>query len=461
MFHRFFGGIHPHDGKELAKGAPIETMPAPDVVTIPLSQHIGAPCKPCVKIGEMVKRGQKIATTEAFLHADIHASVSGKVKKFENGAIVIESDGEDAWADGLPMDRNWHAMTKDELLAAVKDAGIVGMGGATFPAFVKLAPKKPVDVLILNGAECEPYLTADDRLMREEGDRVAEGARILAKILGVKRAVVAIEDNKPEAADAMRAAVQKAEATGADEGLPKIEVAQLPTRYPQGAEKMLIYAITGREVPLGGLPMDAGTVVQNVATAAAIYDACAHGIPLIERITTVSGDAIATPKNLRVRIGTSYQAAIDYCGGFVGTPDKVLAGGPMMGRAQERLDVPITKGSSGILALTRKLTEHGPELHCIRCGRCVQACPMGLIPSMLSILGQRKDVARARDDYGVMNCIECGCCTYVCPAKRNIVQYIRATKGAVKALAAKEKAKAAAREAAAKAKENAKEAAKA
>ena len=436
MFHRFFGGIHPHDGKELAKGAPIETMPAPDVVTIPLSQHIGAPCKPCVKIGEMVKRGQKIATTEAFLHADIHASVSGKVKKFENGAIVIESDGEDAWADGLPLDRDWHAMTKDELLAAVKDAGIVGMGGATFPAFVKLAPKKPVDVLILNGAECEPYLTADDRLMREEGDRVAEGARILAKILGVKRAVVAIEDNKPEAADAMRAAVQKAEATGADEGLPKIEVAQLPTRYPQGAEKMLIYAITGREVPLGGLP-------------------------LTERITTVSGDAIRTPKNLRVRIGTSYQAAIDYCGGFSETPDKVLAGGPMMGRAQERLDVPITKGSSGILALTRKLTEHGPELHCIRCGRCVQACPMGLIPSMLSILGQRKDVVKARDDYGVMNCVECGCCTYVCPAKRNIVQYIRATKGAVKALAAKEKAKAAAREAAAKAKENAKEAAKA
>ncbi len=446
MFHRFFGGIHPHDGKELAKGAPIETMP---------------PCKPCVKIGEMVKRGQKIATTEAFLHADIHASVSGKVKKFENGAIVIESDGEDAWADGLPLDRNWHAMSKDELLAAVKDAGIVGMGGATFPAFVKLAPKKPVDVLILNGAECEPYLTADDRLMREEGDRVAEGARILAKILGVKRAVVAIEDNKPEAADAMRAAVQKAEATGADEGLPKIEVVQLPTRYPQGAEKMLIYAITGREVPLGGLPMDAGTVVQNVATAAAIYDACAHGIPLIERITTVSGDAIRTPKNLRVRIGTSYQAAIDYCGGFSETPDKVLAGGPMMGRAQERLDVPITKGSSGILALTRKLTEHGPELHCIRCGRCVQACPMGLIPSMLSILGQRKDIVKARDDYGVMNCVECGCCTYVCPAKRNIVQYIRATKGAVKALAAKEKAKAAAREAAAKAKENAKEAANA
>ena len=448
MFHRFFGGIHPHDGKELAKGAPIETMPAPDVVAIPLSQHIGAPCKPCVKIGERVLRGQRIATTDAFLHADIHASVSGKVKKFEDGAIVIENDGEDAWTDGLPLDRDWHAMTKEELLAAVKDAGIVGMGGATFPAFVKLAPKKPVDVLILNGAECEPYLTADDRLMREEGERVAEGARILAKILGVQRAVIAIEDNKPEAADAMRAAVTKAEATGKDGDLPKIEVAQLRTRYPQGAEKMLIYAITGREVPLGGLPMDAGAVVQNVATAAAIYDACAHGLPLTERITTVSGDAIAHPKNLRVRIGTSYQDVIDYCGGFSASPDKILAGGPMMGRAQERLDVPITKGSSGILALTRKLTEHGPELNCIRCGRCVQACPMGLIPSMLSILGQRKDVVKARDDYGVMNCVECGCCTYVCPAKRNIVQYIRATKGAVKALAAKEKAKQKAKEAA-------------
>ncbi|MDY6269074.1 MAG: electron transport complex subunit RsxC [Selenomonadaceae bacterium] len=448
MFHRFFGGIHPHDGKELAKGAPIETMPAPDVVAIPLSQHIGAPCKPCVKIGERVLRGQRIATTDAFLHADIHASVSGKVKKFEDGAIVIENDGEDAWVDGLPLDRDWHAMTKEELLAAVKDAGIVGMGGATFPAFVKLAPKKPVDVLILNGAECEPYLTADDRLMREEGERVAEGARILAKILGVQRAVIAIEDNKPEAADAMRAAVAKAEATGKDSDLPKIEVAQLRTRYPQGAEKMLIYAITGREVPLGDLPMDAGAVVQNVATAAAIYDACAHGLPLTERITTVSGDAIAHPKNLRVRIGTSYQDVIDYCGGFSASPDKILAGGPMMGRAQERLDVPITKGSSGILALTRKLTEHGPELNCIRCGRCVQACPMGLIPSMLSILGQRKDVVKARDDYGVMNCVECGCCTYVCPAKRNIVQYIRATKGAVKALAAKEKAKQKAKEAA-------------
>ena len=321
MFHRFFGGIHPSgsigntEGKELARDAAIEAMPAPGVVTIPLSQHIGAPCKPCVKPGDVVKRGQCIATTDAFLHADIHASVAGKVKKIENGAVLIENDGTDAWAEGLPLQRDWHAMEKDELLAAIRDAGIVGMGGATFPAFVKLQPKKNVDVLILNGSECEPFLTADDRLMREEPDCVAEGARILARVLSVRRIVIAVEENKPEAAD-----------TSLDKSLPKIEVLTLPTRYPEGAEKMLIYAVTGREVPLGGLPMDAGAVVQNVGTAAAVFDACVHGIPLIERVTTVSGDAIAHPKNLRVRIGTSYQDAIDYCGGFVGTPDKVLAG---------------------------------------------------------------------------------------------------------------------------------------
>lgn len=434
MFKLFRGGIHPHDGKELARDAAIETMPAPPLVALPLSQHIGAPCTPTVKVGETVKRGQRIATSQAFLHADIHASVSGKVKRIENGMIYLENDGLDAWVEGLPFTRDWQAMTPEDLLSAIEAAGIVGMGGATFPTQVKLKPKKPVDVLILNGAECEPYLTADDRLMREEPERVVTGARILAKILGTKRSVIAVEENKPEAAEALR------RAAGQD-----LEVLLLRTRYPQGAEKMLIYAVTGREVPFGGLPMDAGAVVQNVGTAAAVADACCHGLPLTERITTVSGDAIRTPKNLRVRLGTSYRDAIDFCGGFSEQPDKVLAGGPMMGRAQESLDVPITKGSSGILALTRRITAHGPELHCIRCGRCVAACPMGLVPSMLSILGERQDVEKARDSYGVMNCIECGCCTYVCPAKRNIVQYIRVTKGAVKALAAKEKAKAAAR----------------
>lgn len=441
MFQSFRGGIHPKDGKELAKDKPIENMPPPAEVVIPLSQHIGAPCTPVVKAGDTVKRGQLIATAEAFMHADIHASVSGKVKKIDvlphSGriscpAIVIANDGEDTWADGLPLRRDWRQMEREEMLAAIQQAGIVGMGGATFPAHIKLKPSKPVDVLIINGAECEPYLTADYRLMLEEAQRVLAGAEILARILGVKDIFVALEDNKPEAV----AALKKAATDSAT------KIVALPTKYPQGAEKMLIYALTGREVPMGGLPMDAGAVVQNAGTAAACADAVEQGLPLTERITTVSGDAIAEPKNLRVRIGTRYRDVLDFCGGFKETPTKILAGGPMMGFAQYDLDVPIMKGSSGILALTEKLTGHAAERACIRCGRCVKVCPMGLVPSMLSILGERRDYASARDDYGVMNCIECGSCTYVCPAKRNIVQYIRLTKGELRAEMMRQKAKA-------------------
>ena len=441
MFNKFRGGVHPWDGKALAKDKAIEIMPPPAEVVIPLSQHIGAPCTPLVKVGDTVKRGQLIATSDAFMHADIHASVSGKVTKIDmmphSGriscmSVVIASDGEDAWADGLPLKRDWQTMSREDMLSAIQKAGIVGMGGATFPAHIKLKPSKPVDVLIINGAECEPYLTADYRLMLEETEKVVTGAQILAAVLGVTKSYIAVEDNKPEAIEKLKKA---ADGTG-------VEVASLATKYPQGAEKMLIYALTGREVPMGGLPMDVGTVVQNAGTAAAITEAVVCGIPLTERITTVSGDAVAEPKNLRVRIGTRYQAAIDFCGGFSAPPSKVLAGGPMMGFAQYDLDVPIMKGSSGILALTDKVTAHPPERACIRCGRCVKACPMGLVPSMLSILGERHDYTSARDDYGVMNCIECGSCTFVCPAKRNIVQYIRLTKGELRAEMMREKAKA-------------------
>lgn len=438
---QFLGGIHPNDGKSLSKDATIEIMPLTKELVVPLSQHIGAPCAPLVKVGDTVKKGQLIGDHEAFMNAKVHSPTSGKVTKIEirphSGqneamAIVIEPDGLDEWAEGLPLTRDCNAMTKEEITKAIADAGIVGMGGATFPAHIKLSPKKNIDTLIINGAECEPYLTADDRLMREESEKIVEGTKILAKMLETDKTVIAMEDNKPEAFDAMRKA-----AVGTN-----IEVVELPTRYPQGAEKMLIYVITGREVPAGGLPMDVACVVQNVGTAAAVSDAVARGIPLIERVTTVTGDAITSPKNLRIRIGTTYKDAIDFCGGFKEPPTKVIAGGPMMGFAQHNLDVPIMKGSSGILALTEKLTAHEKERPCIRCGRCVDACPMGLVPSMLSIYGERGNFKGARDEYGVMNCIECGSCTYVCPAKRNIVQYIRHTKGELRRIMAEEKAKA-------------------
>ena len=437
---KFLGGIHPDDGKSLSREQAIEIMPLSKELVVPLSQHIGAPCKPLVKAGDIVKKGQLIGDHEAFMNAKVHAPTSGKVTKVEmrphsgmNEAlsVVIEPDGADEWADGLPLNRDYTKMSKEEIVKAIGDAGIVGMGGATFPAHIKLTPKKNIDTLIINGAECEPYLTADDRLMREDAARIVEGANILAKMLETDKNVIAMEDNKAEAYETMKKA---AEGTN-------IEVVKLPTRYPQGAEKMLIYVITGREVPAGGLPMDVAAVVQNVGTAAAVADAVEKGLPLIERVTAVTGDAIENPKNLRVRIGTKYKDAIDFCGGFKETPSKVIAGGPMMGFAQHNLEVPIMKGSSGILALTAKITAHEAERPCIRCGRCVDACPMGLVPSMLSIYGQRGNFAASRDEYGVMNCIECGSCTYVCPAKRNIVQYIRHTKGELRRIAAVEKAK--------------------
>ena len=443
MFKSFLGGIHPNDGKRYSMDKAIETAPLPQQVVIPMSQHIGAPCTPTVKVGDHVKKGQLIGTSEAFMHADIHASISGDVVKIDmmphSGrvtcqAIVIKSDGLDEWAEGLPLQRDWQTMEKQEILDAIKAAGIVGLGGATFPAHIKLAPQKPVDVLIINGAECEPYLTADYRLMLEESERLVTGVQILQKVLGVKTCYIGIEDNKPQAI----AALQKAFT-----GIDGVVVAGLKTKYPQGAEKMLIKVLTGREVPCGGLPMDVGAVVQNTGTTAAIADAVVQGIPIVERITTVSGDAIKEPKNLKLRIGTTYREAIELCGGFTETPDKLLAGGPMMGMAQFTMDVPVMKGSSGILALTKKVTEHGKESPCIRCGRCVEACPMGLIPSMLSILSQRHDFVKAKEEYGLFNCVECGCCTYTCPAKRNIVQYIKHAKSVNQAIMAKEKAKAA------------------
>lgn len=426
MLKSFLGGIHPKDSKKYTADKSIEIPPLPDKVIIPMSQHIGAPCSPVVKVGDMVKKGQVIGKSDAFMHSPIHASISGKVTEISEMphaskgkclSVVIKNDYLDEWAEGIPVEREWDKLNAEEIKNIIKEAGIVGLGGATFPTHVKLSPAKDkkIDVFILNAAECEPYLTADYRMMIEYTERIVTGVKIVMKVLGVNKGFIGIEDNKPDAVKSMKEAFNGT----------SVEVVALPTKYPQGAEKMLIKVLTGREVPSGGLPMDVGAVVQNVGTTVAICDAVVNGVPLIERVATISGDVISEPKNLLLRIGTSFKDVIDYCNGFSKTPEKIIMGGPMMGIAQFSLDVPVMKGVSGILALSSEAVNSGEESPCIRCGRCVQACPMGLIPSMLSILGERHKFKEAKEEYSLLNCIECGSCAYACPAKRNIVQYVK------------------------------------
>lgn len=426
MLKSFLGGIHPKDSKKYTADKSIEVPPLPDKVIIPMSQHIGAPCSPVVKVGDMVKKGQVIGKSDAFMHSPIHASISGKVTEISEMphaskgkclSVVIKNDYLDEWAEGIPVKREWDKLDVEEIKNIIKEAGIVGLGGATFPTHVKLSPSKDkkIDVFILNAAECEPYLTADYRMMLEYTERIVTGVKIVMKVLGVSKGFIGIEDNKPDAVKVMKEAFKDT----------SVQVVALPTKYPQGAEKMLIRVLTGREVPSGGLPMDVGAVVQNVGTTVAICDAVVDGIPLIERVATISGDAISEPKNLLLRIGTSFKDVIYYCNGFSKTPEKIIMGGPMMGIAQFSLDVPVIKGVSGILALSSEAVNSGEESPCIRCGRCVQACPMGLIPSMLSILGERHKLKEAKEEYNLLNCIECGSCAYTCPAKRNIVQYVK------------------------------------
>lgn len=438
MLKSFRGGVHPNDRKSYTSSKPIEIAPLPSKVFIPVRQHIGAPCSPIVKKGDEVKKGQVIASSDAFVSCNIHASISGKVvdvAEYPHAGfgkcltIVIENDGLDEWVEGLPIQRDWQTLNADELRAIIREAGIVGMGGATFPVHVKLAPPKDkkIDTLILNAAECEPYLTADHRAMLEYTDRIVTGVKIVMKLLGVEIGYVGIEENKPDAISAM---------TKAFEGTT-VKVVGLPTKYPQGAEKMLIKVLAGREVPSGGLPMEVGVVVQNVGTVIAINDAVVNGIPLIQRVTTVSGGAVKEPKNLLVRVGTTFEDAIGYCGGIAKKPEKIISGGPMMGFAQSNINIPIIKGSSGILVLSKEDVNSGKEAACIRCGRCVDACPMGLNPSMLSILGERGLYQEAKEDFNLLDCVECGSCVYGCPAKRNIVQYVRYCKAQNAAQAAK------------------------
>jgi Na+-translocating ferredoxin:NAD+ oxidoreductase subunit C len=440
MIKSFRGGIHPNDYKHYTEAKPIEIALPPKMVVIPVRQHIGAPCTPIVAKGDLVKKGQVIANSPAFVSSPAHASISGIVKDVAEYphvvfgkclSIVIENDGLDEWIEGIPLTRDWEKLNETEIKDIIKEAGIVGMGGATFPTHVKLSPpkEKKIDTFILNAAECEPFLTADHRMMLEYSEQIVTGVKIVMKVLGVQKAYVGIEDNKPDAVISMKKAFEGT----------TVEVVAIPTKYPQGAEKMLIKVLADREVPSGSLPMDVGVVVQNVGTVVAIYDAVVKGIPLIQRVTTISGSAIKEPKNLLLRIGTTFEEAIENCGGFKEQPAKIIMGGPMMGFAQSNLKVSIIKGVSGILALNKKDINNGNESPCIRCGKCVSICPCGLNPSMLSILGEKDMYEEAKLEQNLFDCAECGSCVYVCPAKRDIVQYIRYSKMKNTADAAKKK----------------------
>ncbi|OOO63083.1 electron transport complex subunit RsxC [Clostridium tepidum] len=427
----FKKGVHPPHGKYLTEKKPIEEyLPKGDLV-FPMSQHIGAPCNPVVKKGDRVLVGQVIGEATGFVSASIHSSVSGTVKNIapvltaagtKSMAVIVENDGQYEEIE-MPKPKDYNEMTKEEIIKLIQQAGIVGMGGACFPTHVKLSPPpdKKIDSIIVNAAECEPYLTCDHRLMLEESDKIVEGLKIILKIFPEAKGYIGIENNKPDAIEAMKKA---------SEGIANIEVKALKTKYPQGAEKQLIYAIKGREVQSGKLPADAGCVVQNTATVREIYNAVVLGRPLIERIITVTGEAVSEPKNIRIKLGTSFRELIEFCGGYKEDPVKVISGGPMMGMTIPTLDIPTVKGSSGLLSLTSAQAVLPQASSCIRCGRCVEACPMNLIPSTLDSFSNRGELGAFEEFHGI-DCIECGCCTFVCPAKRHLIQSIRTAKRAV------------------------------
>ncbi len=422
----FVGGIHPFEGKSLTEKKSIEILPNPQTVYIPLQQHIGAPTNPLVEKKQEVKAGEKIAEVNSFVSAPVHASISGTVTGIldiihpvsgKGKAIVIEGNGEDSWTDSIKFEDNYMDLPPSEMLNRIKEAGLAGLGGATFPTHVKLSPPpdKKIDVAILNGAECEPYLTADHRLMLEQPQDIVNGLRIMMKILGVKRGIIGIEDNKPDAIQTMHNLVKN------EAGM---EVAVFPVKYPQGAEKQLIRAALGREVPSGGLPMDVGVVVQNVGTAKAIFEAVSSQKPLTHRIVTVTGPGVKEPKNLLVPIGTQFQDVINFCGGLTEQAAKIIMGGPMMGLPQPNLEVPVVKGTSGILVLEEDQAHLPVEDPCIGCGRCVEVCPSHLMPTTLQMLVSHGQTLEA-EDLHIMDCIECGSCSFICPANRRLLHEIR------------------------------------
>jgi electron transport complex protein RnfC len=421
----FPGGVHPHDNKHFSKNSPITELPLPDKVIIPLSQHIGAPSKETVKIGDEVKTGQVLAEAGGFVSIPQHASISGKVTKIDvfphaTGisamAIEITGDGKDEWVE-LTDETDFMSLPFEEMKERIKNAGICGMGGAGFPTIVKLSPPadKPIDTVILNGVECEPYLTSDYRLMLERSEDILKGLKIIMKVLRAEKGFIGIEANKPDAIKIM---------TDLTRSEPNIGVVALKLRYPQGAEKQLIYAATRRKVPnRGGLPMAVKVVVQNVGTAVAIYEAVRFKKPLVERVIAVTGAIVSKPGNLKSRIGTPFSKLVEFCGGITSPIGKIISGGPMMGFAIPTLDAPMIKGSSGLVLLNQKEAHILEERACLRCGRCVDVCPMNLFPSLIAQAVKVQDYETA-DQAGMTDCMKCGSCAYVCPAHIRLVQWI-------------------------------------
>ena len=421
----FKGGIHPYDGKELSKDKPIKAvLPKGDLV-YPLSQHIGAPAKPIVAKGDHVLTGQKIAEAGGFVSAPVYATVSGTVKAIEPRrvvtgdnvmSIVVENDGLYDEVE-YPAVKPLEDMTREETIACIKEAGIVGMGGAGFPTFIKLSPKEPekIDYVIANCAECEPYLTSDYRRMLEEPQKLVDGLKVYLKLFENARGILAVEDNKPDCIELLKKLTK-------DE--TRISVKALKTKYPQGAERQIIYAATGRSINSSMLPADAGCVVNNVDTIVAVYHAVYEGRPLMNRIVTVTGDAVADPRNFIVRIGTNYHELVEEAGGFKEEPVKIISGGPMMGFGIFDLNVPTTKTASALLCLTQDDVSRMEPSACINCGRCVEACPSRLVPSMLADFAEHYEEEEFLSHDG-MECCECGCCSFVCPARRSLTQSIK------------------------------------
>ena len=441
---RFRGGVHPDYFKEPSRDRPIESIPLPATLVVSMSQHLGRPATCVVAPGEHVAKGQRIGARNGLISVDVHAPAAGTVKAVEPrmgasgawaDAVVIETDADQAATPEMRMPAlDWRTAPRETLTARIADAGVCGMGGAGFPTSVKLTPRadRGCGILVLNGAECEPYLSADDRVMREHADRIRIGVEIMRRVLGGAAVRIAVEANKPEAVDALARAFADVDGD--------VEVVVLPVRYPQGSEKHLVYAVTGRLVAPGALPISVGCIVENVATVAAIADAVCDGLPLTSRVTTVAGDGVARPGNVLAPVGTSYAELVAFCGGEKPGVRKVVSGGTMMGFTVPDLDIPTTKTTSGVLLLTGARVFQYASTPCINCGRCLRACPMRLNPAAISRAVESNDIAAA-ESLGTMNCVECGACAFGCPAYRSLTHLCRRGKNAIRTRQSAERAR--------------------